>query len=64
MMNLDAILTEYDSMFGKNSLEEIEQYLVEQIAKAKLHREQGILVTLLNEVIGFCRDTTQKDKAL
>ena len=64
MMNLDAILTEYDSMFGKNSLEEIEQYLVEQIAKAKLHREQGILVILLNEVIGFCRDTTQKDKGL
>ena len=63
-MNLDKILAEYDSMFGKNSLEEIEQYLVEQIAMAKLHREQGILVTLLNEIIGFCRDTTQKDKAL
>jgi len=64
VMNLDEILAEYDAMFGKNSLEEIEQFLTEQIAKAKLHREQGILVTLLNEVIGFCRDTTQKDKAL
>lgn len=63
-MNLEVILAEYDSMFGKNSLEEIEQYLTEQIAKAKLHRERGMLVTLLNEVIGFCRDTTQKEKAL
>ncbi|MBQ8041516.1 MAG: tetratricopeptide repeat protein, partial [Lachnospiraceae bacterium] len=63
-MNLENILAQYDAMFGKNSLNEIEEYLVEKITEAKNNAELGILVTLLNEIIGFCRDTTQKEKAL
>lgn len=63
-MNLEKILAQYDAMFGKNSLEEIENYLVETIAEAKEKSEFGIVITLLNEIIGFCRDTTQKEKAL
>ena len=63
-MNLEKILAQYDAMFGKNSLEEIENYLVEMIAEAKEKSEFGIVITLLNEIIGFCRDTTQKEKAL
>ena len=54
----------YDAMFGKNSLAEIEEYLVENIAQAKEKGEIGIVFTLLNEIIGFCRDTTQKEKGL
>ena len=63
-MNIDQILKEYDSMFGTNSLEEIEEYLVLQIKRAAEQEELGNVVTLLNEIIGFCRDTTQKEKAL
>ena len=63
-MNLETILAQYDAMFGKNSLEEIENYLVEMIAEAKEKSEFGIVITLLNEIIGFYRDTTQKEKAL
>ena len=63
-MNLEKILAQYDAMFGQNSLEDIEFFLVETIAEAKEKSEYGIVVTLLNEIIGFCRDTTQKDKAL
>ena len=63
-MNLEKILGQYDGMFGKNSLGEIESYLVETIAEAKKNSEYGIVITLLNEIIGFCRDTTQKEKAL
>lgn len=63
-MNLEKILAQYDAMFGKNSLEEIENYLVKSIAEAKEKAELGIVITLLNEIIGFCRDTTQKEKAL
>jgi len=64
MKSIEAILTEYDSMFQKKSLEEIEAYLVEQMNAAKAEKEIGILFTLLNEIIGFCRDTTQKEKSL
>ena len=63
-MNLEKILTQYDNMFGTYSLEEIEAYLVSTMEKAKGQSEYGILITLLNEIIGFCRDTTQKEKAL
>lgn len=63
-MNIEQILEEYDSMFGKNNLDEIEEYLVLQIIKAAEQAELGNVVTLLNEIIGFCRDTTQKEKAL
>ena len=63
-MDLEKILSQYDSMFGRNSLLEIEDYLVEMIRQADAGSEMGILVTLLNEIIGFYRDTTQKEKAL
>ena len=63
-MNLEKILAQYDAMFGKNSLDEIEEYLAKTMKEAKTKSEEGILITLLNEMIGFCRDTTQKDKAL
>ena len=63
-MDLNQILEQYDSMFGKNSLTEIEAYLVHTIKKAEEEAEKGICITLLNEIIGFYRDTTQKEKAL
>ncbi len=63
-MNIETILAEYDAMFGKNSLDEIEEYLVLHIKKAVEQSETGVVITLLNEIIGFCRDTTQEEKAL
>ena len=63
-MDIQSILANYDAMFGKYSLPDIEAYLNENIEKAKEQSETGVLFTLLNEMIGFCRDTTQKDKAL
>ena len=63
-MDINKILEEYDAMFGTKDLSEIEGYLVSNIRLAKDKSEFGALVTLLNEIIGFCRDTTQKNKAL
>ena len=63
-MNIHSILTTYDAMFGKSTLADIEAYLYGNIKQAKEQSETGILFTLLNEMIGFCRDTTQKDKTL
>lgn len=63
-MNIDRILANYDAMFGKYSLPDIEAYLYKNIEEAKDGSQNGALFTLLNEMIGFCRDTTQKEKAL
>jgi len=63
-MNIQTILAQYDSMFGKSSLIEIECFLCENIRQAREMSEDAVLFTLLNEMIGLCRDTTQKEKAL
>lgn len=63
-MKIEQILAVYDAMFGNYTLEEIENYLTDTIAAAKEQNELEIVVALLNELIGFCRDTTQKEKAL
>ena len=63
-MNLNQILTEYDEMFGRYTLQEIEGFLLKNLSEARFKFENEVLVGLLNEAIGFYRDTTQKEKAL
>ena len=63
-MNIDNILTEYDNMFGRFSLSKIEDFLYEKICQAVSDGDGGAIITLLNEMIGLCRDTSQKEKAL
>lgn len=63
-MDIQKVLAEYDSMFGKYTLKEIEGFLLKNLSEARFKSEHEELVTLLNEAIGFYRDTTQKEKAL
>lgn len=63
-MDIKEVLTQYDSMFGTYTLVQIEEYLYAKIAEAVSQKDDGAIITLLNEMIGLCRDTSQKDKAL
>ncbi len=63
-MDINRILAEYDSMFGRCKLTDIEAFLANNIEVARNSGDYGAMITLLNEIIGFCRDTTQRDKAL
>ncbi|MBQ3514037.1 MAG: DUF4125 family protein [Lachnospiraceae bacterium] len=63
-MEIEKVLAEYDGMFGKKDLKEIEAFLVGKMKEAKEEQDFASLFTLLNESIGFYRDTTQKEKAL
>jgi len=63
-MDIKSVLTEYDGMFGNVSLEKIESYLYQKIAEAVGEQDDSAIITLLNEMIGLCRDTSQKEKAL
>lgn len=63
-MDINQVLAEYDSMFGVKELGEIEAFLVEQIDKAYAEPDYYSAITLLNEIIGFCRDTSQNEKGL
>lgn len=55
---------EYDGMYGNCSLVEIEEFLEDNIDKAQELGDLSTQFTLLNEIIGFCRDTTKKDKGI
>lgn len=63
-MDIQRVLTEYDNMFGVKELSEIEAFLVAKAAEASKEGDAASLFTLLNEIIGFCRDTGQKEKGL
>lgn len=63
-MDINKVLMEYDSMFGVNSREETEAFLLEMIRKADEEGDDYSVITLENEIIGFYRDTSQKDKSL
>ncbi len=63
-MNINSVLAEYDSLFGTTTLAEIEAYLYQKITEAVGEQDDAAIVTLLNEMIGLCRDTSQKEKAL
>lgn len=63
-MNIENIIAEYDKMFGKYSLTDIENYLSKHLMDAKMSGENEAQITLLNEIIGLCRDTSQREKAL
>ena len=63
-MNITNVLAEYDSLFGNTTLTDIETYLYEKIKEAIEEQDDSAIITLLNEMIGLCRDTSQKEKAL
>ena len=63
-MDIDKVLTEYDAMFGVNSLEEIEAFLSEKISEAEAESDNDSKLTLLNEQMGFYRDISKKEKCL
>lgn len=63
-MDINRVLQEYDSLFGKTTLAEIEAYLYQKIREAIEEQDDAAILTFLNEMIGLCRDTSQKEKAL
>lgn len=63
-VDINKVLMEYDNMFGVHSLEEIDEFLTEKIEAALDEADYYSVLTLMNEMLGFCRDTCQRDKGL
>lgn len=58
-MDINKVIMEYDSMFGRNSLPEIDTFLNNKIDEAQEEGDFYSMLSLLNEHMGFCRDTSQ-----
>lgn len=57
-MDISEILNKLDSL----NYTETEDFLRSQIEQAKQSKDADVLLALLNEMIGFCRDSCQFDK--
>ena len=63
-MDVAKVLMEYDNLFGTASLEQIDDFLTDKIEKALTEGDYNSALTLMNEMLGFARDTGQKEKGL
>lgn len=63
-MELDKILEKLQELFGTYQIERVETFLEEHIEQAFAVGDIGTVITLMNEMIGYLRDTGKNDKAL
>ncbi len=62
MADIQVILRELDVLFSEGDVKRIQQFLETKTQEAKENKEADNHITLLNEMIGFCRDMGQFDK--
>lgn len=63
-MDIRQILNEYDGMFARCTPDEIAEFLRRNVKEAEASSDKPALLTLLNEQIGFCRDTGRESEAI
>lgn len=63
-MDIQNILEHLDMLFSGQQIHEVEPYLTGQLEKAFETRDYNACITIMNELIGFFRDTSAYEKAL
>lgn len=63
-MDINRVLSEYDAIESTHDFNRIETFLVEKIEEAKAEGDNGALITLLNEQIGFYREISEYQKSI
>ncbi len=62
-MNVEEILSKVDAYFEENRGEEAEKLMLESIGQAAQEGDDACLLHLLNELLGYYRETGQRDNA-
>lgn len=62
-MNIQEIFVQIDKLFEENKREEAEKLMQESIAQAVEEQDDNSLLQLLNELLGFYRETGRHDEA-
>jgi len=63
-MDIQTVLKGLDQLFQEYRIGEVEDYLTGKLSEAKDEGDMYSHITLLNEMIGYCRDTSQYEKAV
>lgn len=61
-MNLSEVFQGLDELFEQHRLDEVEDYLGKQLEQAVSENDFEAMVSILNEMLGFARETSQYDK--
>ena len=61
-MNMEFVLREVDRLFDENKAKEAEVFLLKALDEAKAEEDLGVCLQLLNELIGYYRQTSEKEK--
>ena len=63
-MNVQQILEGLEALFAKQDIQAVEPYLTKPLEQAYSEPDDGACITIMNEMIGFFRDTSQYQKSL
>lgn len=61
-MDINQVLQGLDRLFEEGKLDQVEGYLSEQLELAVKENDFGSILSILNELLGFARETSQYDK--
>ncbi len=64
MRSAEEILTGLDYLFSKQRMSEVEPYLQQALQEAMEGGDSSTVITIVNELIGFYRDTSQYEKSV
>ncbi len=63
-MNVEFMLDGLENLFAKQDIQAVEPYLTEKLDEAYKEQDYSACITILNEMIGFFRDTSEYQKSL
>jgi len=64
MVNMEFVLREVDRLFDENKAKEAETFLLEILESERAEGNLGVCLQVLNELIGYYRQTSEKEKLL
>lgn len=63
-MKIEEVLKQLDYLFETNRMDEVEEFLGNKLKEAMEEDDTSSVITIVNELIGFCRDTGQDEKSV
>ena len=63
-MDMNEVYKRLDTMFESGQSALAEDFLIDSLKQAQAEGDYNSVIMLLNEMIGYCRETSQKEKSL
>lgn len=63
-MDMNEVYSRLEEIFASGQSAQAEDYLIERLQQAQAEGDYNSVIMLLNEMIGFCRESGQREKSL